>query len=115
MLRYLEAVVTLELDREACTGCRMCLIVCPHAVFSVEDRKASIVDRDACMECGACALNCPANAIRVEAGVGCASGVIFSAVGKGGDCSGDACCSAGNPESAATDATVAWGRPNLSS
>jgi len=28
------------------------------------------------MECGACALNCPVKAIRVDAGVGCAGGLI---------------------------------------
>jgi ferredoxin len=28
------------------------------------------------MECGACALNCPVKALSVDAGVGCASGVI---------------------------------------
>ena len=74
--RYLKNVVTLQLDRAACIGCGRCPEVCPHQVFVVADRKASIVDRDACMECGACALNCPVKAITVDAGVGCASGMI---------------------------------------
>ena len=46
MLRYLEDVVTLQLDRERCIGCGMCGIVCPHAVFTVGNGKAEIVDRD---------------------------------------------------------------------
>ena len=50
-MRYLADVVTLELDAEKCTGCGMCLQVCPHGVFVVEDGKAAIVDRDACIEC----------------------------------------------------------------
>ena len=75
-LRYLENVATLELHREACTGCGRWAEVCPHQVFAVSDMKAQIVDRDACMECGACARNCPADAIGVDAGVGCASGMI---------------------------------------
>jgi ferredoxin len=74
--RYLEDVVTLELDQVACIGCGRCLEVCPHQVFSLAERKASLRDRDACMECGACALNCPVKAITVDAGVGCASGMI---------------------------------------
>jgi NAD-dependent dihydropyrimidine dehydrogenase PreA subunit len=75
-LRYLPDVVTLELHTERCNGCRLCLAVCPHGVFTVEAGKARIVDRDACMECGACALNCAPGAISVHAGVGCAVAII---------------------------------------
>jgi len=75
-LRYLENVVTLELDAEKCTGCKRCLQVCPHAVFEMHDRKARIADRDACIECGACAKNCAAGALSVDAGVGCAAAII---------------------------------------
>jgi NAD-dependent dihydropyrimidine dehydrogenase PreA subunit len=74
--RYLRNATTLELDQSACIGCGRCLEVCPHQVFAVTGRKAALVDRDACMECGACAVNCPVAAITVDAGVGCASGII---------------------------------------
>ena len=89
MLRYIENVVTLQLDTEKCIGCGMCEIVCPHRVFAVENGKARIMDRDACMECGACEMNCPVDAIQVKAGVGCAAGIIRGALGVKGDC----CCS----------------------
>ena len=79
-LRYLANVVTLELDVEKCVGCGMCPEVCPHAVFVVEGPKARIVDRDACMECGACARNCPVEAISVQSGVGCATGVLLGTI-----------------------------------
>lgn len=75
-LRYIEGVVTLELDSEACNGCRMCATVCPHAVFEVSDGRARVVDRDACIECGACVRNCAAGALSVNPGVGCAAAVI---------------------------------------
>ena len=88
MLRYLENVVTLQLDVETCNGCGMCITVCPHEVFDVQKRKASIIDRDACIECGACAINCPVNAIQVQTGAGCASGILLGAIGKGNECSG---------------------------
>ncbi len=97
-MRYLADVVTLELDAEKCTGCRVCTEVCPHGVFVVEDRKAKIVDRDACIECGACALNCPEVALSVEAGVGCANAVIMGMLrGTGPTCDcgcsdGPSCC-----------------------
>jgi ferredoxin len=45
-------------------------------VFVVGGGKAEIVELDGCMECGACALNCPVRAIAVDAGVGCAAGMI---------------------------------------
>jgi ferredoxin len=88
---YLKDVVTLELDRAKCTGCGMCTIVCARGVFEILDRKASISDRDSCIECGACALNCACEAISVRVGVGCASAVINSMLGRTG--SGGCCCS----------------------
>jgi len=75
-IRYIEDVVTLKLDAEKCTGCRVCTVVCPHGVFAMADKRAIIVDRGACMECGACALNCSAGAITLKPGVGCASAII---------------------------------------
>ena len=94
-LIYLSNVVTLELDPEKCTGSRMCTIVCPHDVFAVEQRKASIVNRDWCMECGACEKNCPEQAIRVKSGVGCATGII-NGILRGTeptcDCGEGGCC-----------------------
>jgi ferredoxin len=73
---YLPGVVTLELDQSSCIGCGLCPQVCPHMILEMRGTKAIINNRDACMECGACALNCPVKAISVDAGVGCASGMI---------------------------------------
>jgi len=85
---YLEDVVTLRLNEQNCTGCGMCMVVCPHAVFSMNKRRVRIENKDACMECGACAMNCPSEALTVQAGVGCAAAVINSALGREGAC----CC-----------------------
>ncbi|MBI5576147.1 MAG: 4Fe-4S binding protein [Deltaproteobacteria bacterium] len=75
-MRYLEDAVTLEFIPERCDGCGMCVKVCPHAVFGMENKRAALADRGACMECGACAKNCEREAIRVKAGVGCATAVL---------------------------------------
>jgi ferredoxin len=77
-LRYLEDIVTLQLDVDKCIGCALCTTVCPHAVLVVSSRKARLADRNACIECGACARNCPVTALTVKAGVGCASAIIHS-------------------------------------
>lgn len=92
--RYLSNVVTLALDKPACVGCGRCVEVCPHQVFGITGGKAVLADRDACMECGACALNCPVKAISVDAGVGCASGMINEWLREHGlgKISGGSCC-----------------------
>lgn len=74
--RYLRNVTTLRLSTEQCIGCGRCAEVCPHGVFSVNEKKARIDDKDSCMECGAYARNCPVDAIAVNPGVGCAAAVI---------------------------------------
>ncbi len=88
-LAYLKDVVSLRLNQEKCNGCGMCLIVCPHAVFGLDNGHALIKNRDACMECGACAQNCAANAVTVQAGVGCAAAIINNALGRD---SSSCCC-----------------------
>lgn len=86
-LQYLKNVVTLELDREKCLGCGMCLEVCPHNVFTIAQGKALTNNRDSCMECGACAKNCPLSAIIVRPGVGCAGAIILGKLKGSGECS----------------------------
>jgi len=88
-LAYLKETVTLKLDESKCTGCSMCLAVCPHEVLRMNGSHVLIFDRDACIECGACSRNCPAGALTVHAGVGCAAAVINGMLGRKGEC----CCS----------------------
>jgi len=88
MDRYLPGVSTLELDVERCTGCAMCRPVCPQGVFGFAAKRAVIKDKDACMECSACSSNCEAGAISVRKGVGCAAGIMATALGR----SGKECC-----------------------
>jgi len=92
-MKYLSKVVSLEFFSDLCVGCGMCIQVCPHGVFALENKKAVILDRDQCMECGACAGNCAFGALNVNKGVGCAAAVINGMI-SGGEPSCD--CGGGN-------------------
>ena len=85
-LFYLKDVVTLAFDASRCTGCGMCLAVCPREVFRPRDGKVEVASRDACIECGACRGNCPHGALSVRSGVGCASAVINKMLGRKNAC-----------------------------
>ncbi len=93
-IRYLDDVVTLVLDTDACVGCGMCTLVCPHGVLALDGPKARIADYNGCMECGACAKNCPTDALTVTPGVGCAAYIIQAWIkGKeNASCGGSGCC-----------------------
>ena len=75
-LTYIRNGTSLAVDPDNCSGCGICLDVCPHAVLELRERKAVVAARDRCMECGACRLNCPHEAIAVTAGVGCVAAIV---------------------------------------
>ena len=91
--KYLAGVSTLAFDVDACVGCGICTMVCPHGIFALADGKAQVVDKDDCMECGACATNCPTQAVSVSPGVGCAAYIIQTWIkGKEKASCGDVSC-----------------------
>ena len=95
---YYPEVLTLELNKEKCNNCGMCIKVCPHEVFRLVDKEVQLVRRDYCMECGACKKNCAQDAILLDVSnmCGCAAGIIQGAIkGVAPSCGGpedDACC-----------------------
>jgi len=93
LMKYLANTASLEIFPERCVGCGICIEVCPHGVFAIENKKAVILDRDQCMECGACVNNCAFGALNVDKGVGCASAIINSIISGGEPSCG---CSSGN-------------------
>jgi nitroreductase/NAD-dependent dihydropyrimidine dehydrogenase PreA subunit len=58
-----------EVIRKKCTGCGLCLEVCPSFVFELSDKKSRVVRGDWCIGCGQCGAVCPVEAILHEASV----------------------------------------------
>jgi len=54
----------LTIDKEKCTGCRICEKICPFGAITVIDNVAQVQDN--CTLCGACVSQCPSGAISIE-------------------------------------------------
>jgi len=52
-------------DAEQCTGCEVCVEVCPVEAISVSDGVAEI-NQETCTECESCVAECPNEAIKVK-------------------------------------------------
>jgi heterodisulfide reductase subunit A len=49
---------------EKCSGCRMCVGLCPYKAISyLEDKKKSYINEALCKGCGTCVASCPSAAI----------------------------------------------------
>ena len=88
MLSYIKGVTTVALDQTKCSGCGMCMKVCPHPVFEHSDGTVQVVGPDVCMECGACVMNCPEGALSVDPGVGCAAAILKGWITRSKPCCG---------------------------
>ena len=53
-----------KVTEEKCSGCRICLYVCPYDAISRDDaKKIAVVNEALCTGCGTCVATCPCNAI----------------------------------------------------
>lgn len=57
--------VTTVIDQEKCTGCALCLTVCPHDTLSMVNGKAQVTGTES-LGCGHCAAICPVGAVTVS-------------------------------------------------
>ena len=51
-----------QIDSQKCTGCGVCIQVCPLDAISLNDGIA-VIDEDTCTECGLCVNECPNDAM----------------------------------------------------
>ncbi|MGB9499955.1 MAG: NADH-ubiquinone oxidoreductase-F iron-sulfur binding region domain-containing protein [Dissulfuribacterales bacterium] len=58
-----KALITYVIDEEKCTGCGMCMKVCPSEAITGEKKKPHTIDPEKCIRCGACMASCKFDSI----------------------------------------------------
>ena len=53
------------LNQERCTGCGVCVRVCPQMILELVDGKMQVTDQSRCMGCFGCEDECAFDAVRV--------------------------------------------------
>jgi heterodisulfide reductase subunit A len=55
---------TAMVQEELCSGCRICVTLCPYTAISFdEEKKVATINEALCKGCGTCAAACPSDAI----------------------------------------------------
>jgi 2-oxoglutarate ferredoxin oxidoreductase subunit delta len=59
--------VILEINRDLCKGCGICIAFCPKEVLELDEHEKAVVRRlEDCDACGLCELRCPDIAVEVK-------------------------------------------------
>jgi 2-oxoglutarate ferredoxin oxidoreductase subunit delta len=59
--------VILEINRDLCKGCGICIAFCPKEVLELDEHEKAMVKRPGdCNACGLCELRCPDIAVEVK-------------------------------------------------
>ncbi|MFH0813571.1 MAG: NADH-quinone oxidoreductase subunit NuoF [Pseudomonadota bacterium] len=60
-----KALIEYSVDPEACTGCQVCVRVCPTGAAAGEKKQVHTIDKGTCIKCGACFESCKFDAVKV--------------------------------------------------
>lgn len=67
---YKSPLETVKVDDKACSGCGICVMVCPYGAPHLIEKKingvidrVSEIDKNLCMRCGTCVAACPLGAV----------------------------------------------------
>ncbi len=58
-------IMTSVINEEICSGCKLCISVCPYkAVYYDKEKNISVVNENICRGCGTCTASCPSGAAK---------------------------------------------------
>jgi NADH-quinone oxidoreductase subunit F len=58
-----NALLTFDIDAEACTGCTLCVKSCPTDAITGARKEAHVINQEACIRCGKCYTVCTFDAV----------------------------------------------------
>ena len=60
-----KALISFDIDKETCTGCRLCAKKCPQDAIVGEAKEPHAIDLGKCIKCGVCVDVCKFEAVSV--------------------------------------------------
>jgi NADPH-dependent glutamate synthase beta subunit-like oxidoreductase len=69
MLELQPEIAEIEVNREICSGCGVCVPLCSYDAIKLEksgDKAVAVIDDHRCKRCGVCVAACPSAAITLE-------------------------------------------------
>jgi NADH:ubiquinone oxidoreductase subunit F (NADH-binding)/(2Fe-2S) ferredoxin/Pyruvate/2-oxoacid:ferredoxin oxidoreductase delta subunit len=60
-----KQLITFSIDKDKCTGCRLCVKNCPQQAISGQVKQPHTIDQDKCIKCGVCTDVCKFEAVLV--------------------------------------------------
>lgn len=61
-----KAKKKIQIKKEWCKGCGICVAFCPKSVLGLRAGKVITVNSSECIQCGQCEMRCPDYAIFLE-------------------------------------------------